>query len=177
MLDYPYPQSLPLPANPVKVACGRVGGDGDDDAPPAGSPRPPTLLNSTGTLRCHNVSRELMGGGRARRAARRRRARRRLGARGTGRRALSRARPATSDGLGFWVERDDEIEALQAACRSQRDALVSRPAWLPASLGDGVALVRALTNVVFSDGDKDPWRIGGVPANASAYGDGSVATC
>ena len=24
--------------------------------------------------------------------------------------------------------------------------------------------------VVFSDGDKDPWRIGGVPANASAYG-------
>ena len=83
--------------------------------------------------------------------------------------------PATSDGLGFWVERDDEIEALQAACRSQfGDALVSRPAWLPASLGDGVALVRALTNVVFSDGDKDPWRIGGVPANASAYGDGSV---
>ena len=37
-----------------------------------------------------------------------------------------------------------------------------------------MALVRALTNVVFSDGDKDPWRIGGVPANASAYGDGSV---
>ena len=180
MLDYPYPQSFvaPLPANPVKVACDRVGGGGDDDALLRGlAAAADVLLNSTGSLRCHNVSRELMGGGRAPGG--------KLGVGGLGD-GWARAwnwqactelvlEPATSDGLGFWVERDDEVAALQAACRAQFGAdLVSRPAWLPASLGDGVALVRALTNVVFSDGDKDPWRIGGVPANASAYGDGSV---
>ena len=41
--------------------------------------------------------------------------------------------------------------------------------------GNGVQLARALRNVFFSDGDKDPWRVGGMPADSAALSpDGSV---
>ncbi len=39
--------------------------------------------------------------------------------------------------------------------------------------GNGNDIVRHTTNMIFSDGDKDPWRVGGVPPNASSP-DGSV---
>lgn len=40
---------------------------------------------------------------------------------------------------------------------------------------NGIQLASNLRNIFFSDGDKDPWRVGGMPANSSAYSvDGSV---
>ena len=65
---------------------------------------------------------------------------------------------------------------MEAACRAEYgDDVVTRPLWMRDAYGDGAQLVRALRNVVFSDGEKDPWRVGGVPDNASAISpDGSV---
>jgi hypothetical protein len=46
---------------------------------------------------------------------------------------------------------------------------------MPAVYGNGIQLAKVLHNVFFSDGEKDPWRVGGVPDNTSAYSkDGSV---
>lgn len=46
---------------------------------------------------------------------------------------------------------------------------------MPHAYGNGVELAKNLRNVFFSDGDKDPWRVGGMPSNTSAYSpDGSV---
>ena len=42
------------------------------------------------------------------------------------------------------------------------------------SFGNGAQLVKATHNIIFSDGEKDPWRVGGVPENASLIGDGTV---
>ena len=30
-------------------------------------------------------------------------------------------------------------------------------------------IVKHTTNIIFSDGDKDPWHVGGVPFNATNY--------
>ena len=67
-----------------------------------------------------------------------------------------------------------EIAEVEAACRD-RFGVAPRPDWLRRSFGDGSQLAASLRNVVFTDGDKDPWRVGGVPGNARALSrDGSV---
>ena len=40
--------------------------------------------------------------------------------------------------------------------------------------GNGEQIVKSTHNIIFSDGEKDPWRVGGVPSNAIDIGDGSV---
>lgn len=46
---------------------------------------------------------------------------------------------------------------------------------MPTAYGNGNQLAASLRNVFFSDGDKDPWRVGGMPANSSRISpDGSV---
>ena len=39
--------------------------------------------------------------------------------------------------------------------------------------GNSEDIVKHTTNMIFSDGDKDPWSVGGVPMNATSP-DGSV---
>ena len=83
--------------------------------------------------------------------------------------------PLTSDGNGFFVEREDQIEDVERACRARFQGVAPRIRWMQRAYGNGAQLSANLHNVLFSDGDKDPWRVGGVPANASAYSrDGSV---
>ena len=82
---------------------------------------------------------------------------------------------STSDGKGFYTEDDDQIGQVEAACKQRYGHIVSRPGWMRTMFGNGVDIARHATNIVFSDGEKDPWRVGGVPSNASAYSpDGSV---
>eukprot|EP00040_Diaphanoeca_grandis_P026200 m.146472 g.146472 ORF g.146472 m.146472 type:complete len:537 (-) comp30480_c0_seq4:244-1854(-) len=81
--------------------------------------------------------------------------------------------PLTSDGDGFFVEEDSAIPQVEAACRAEFD-VIPRPGWMVKAYGTGEQLVKATHNIIFSDGEKDPWRIGGVPANAADLGDGSV---
>ena len=46
---------------------------------------------------------------------------------------------------------------------------------MPRAYGNGVQLARSLRNVYFSDGEKDPWRVGGMPnATNELSPDGSV---
>ena len=68
----------------------------------------------------------------------------------------------------------DHGSKVEAACRD-RFGVAPRPDWLRRSFGDGSQLAASLRNVVFTDGDKDPWRVGGVPGDARALSrDGSV---
>ena len=39
---------------------------------------------------------------------------------------------------------------------------------------NGIEIVKSTHNIIFSDGEKDPWRVGGVPSNSKDIGDGSV---
>lgn len=82
----------------------------------------------------------------------------------------------TSDGFGFYVEDDEQIPQVEGACREMfGSTVVTRPMWMKESFGNGADLARSLKNVVFSDGEKDPWRVGGVPNNAGSISpDGSV---
>lgn len=82
--------------------------------------------------------------------------------------------PLTSDGDGFYVPPPDLVPSVEAACQAQFPGVVSRPGWMQEAYGNGADIVRHTKNVIFSDGEKDPWRVGGVPADAAKIGDGSV---
>ena len=82
--------------------------------------------------------------------------------------------PLTSDGDGFYVPPPNLVPSVEAACQAQFPGVVTRAGWLLEAYGDGTDIVRNTKNVIFSDGEKDPWRVGGVPTNASKIGDGSV---
>ncbi|KAK7233829.1 dipeptidyl-peptidase [Aureococcus anophagefferens] len=83
--------------------------------------------------------------------------------------------PLTSDGFGFFVPQSPALAEVEAACVRDRFGVAPRPDWLRQSFGDGAQLAASLRNVVFTDGDKDPWRVGGVPGDARALSrDGSV---
>jgi hypothetical protein len=83
--------------------------------------------------------------------------------------------PLTSDGDGFFVERPDQVPAVERACRDAFRGVAPRPGWMPMAYGNGNQLAASLRNVFFSDGDKDPWRVGGMPDDSAARSpDGSV---
>ena len=75
--------------------------------------------------------------------------------------------------LGFYVENKDQIQEVKEVCLSRYPNTLTRELWMLRAYGNGNDIVRHTTNMIFSDGDKDPWRVGGVPPNASSP-DGSV---
>lgn len=198
MVDYPEASSFvtPMPASPVRVACNLVG------APPA-NPTNAWLFNSlnvaqnvflnwTGLLPCHNISAELLLGKHGLPARPQQPHQTQARALSNGR-AVSAAlgditrpwnymacsslilEPLTSDGNGFFVPFDSQIPDVERACRVWFEGIQPRPSWMPAAYGNGIQLAQSLRNVFFSDGEKDPWSVGGMPDNSSAYSmDGSV---
>ncbi|GAB5369152.1 hypothetical protein AAMO2058_001381200 [Amorphochlora amoebiformis] len=121
------------------------------------------LVNSTGQLKCHNISKELL-----------QKSPNSLVCGNLGDisipwnyQACSELilEPLTSEGLGFYVEEDVQIPEVERACR-ERFNVTSRPFWMPYSFGTARDMLRTARNIFFSDGEKDPWRVGGV---GSAY--------
>lgn len=174
MLSYPYPQNFvtPMPGYPLKVACSRLAAA-------------PTLLkgidavvdvflNYTGQLPCHNISMEMVGAPGSALSAR---------LHGSADSIYSQwnyqvcteliLEPLTSDGFGFFVEDAKQVPQVEAACRERYPSVVTRPQWMRQAFGTGAEIVAHTTNMIFSDGDRDPWTIGGVPLNATSP-DGSV---
>eukprot|EP00656_Telonema_subtile_P012055 TRINITY_DN16044_c0_g1_i1.p1 TRINITY_DN16044_c0_g1~~TRINITY_DN16044_c0_g1_i1.p1 ORF type:complete len:268 (+),score=50.46 TRINITY_DN16044_c0_g1_i1:141-944(+) len=181
MVDYPYPSSFvtPMPASPVRVACGLAGPRQDSDEWMFHSLNTVqnVFLNWTAQLSCHNTSAELLGS---------------VGAgvsllRGASLGDITRPwnfmacsalilEPLTSDGDGFFVEDDSQIPEVVRACQRLFPGIEPRINWMKDAYGDGVQLATYLKNVLFTDGDKDPWREGGMPANSSDISpDGSVS--
>ena len=158
---------MPMPANPVRVACGILARS-NTSLPSAAraavlNDAVNVFLNYTGTRTCHDVASELVG-----------HPPRPAGGGGGGGASLGdisrpwnyqtctelQLEPLTSDGDGFYTTADDQVGQLAAACALRFDGVRGRPGWMRASFGDGVDLARALTNVFFSDGEKDPWHVG-----------------
>ena len=77
--------------------------------------------------------------------------------------------------MGFFVPTPADVPDVEAACEDRFGGVETRPNWLRDAFGDGRDLVANLRNVVFTDGDKDPWKVGGVPDDAQQLSiDGSV---
>jgi len=180
MVDYPYASSFvtPMPANPVKYACDAVGEYEPTDQWLFNSLNQVqnVFLNWTSQLRCHNSSAELLASASPLLQS--------VGGSTLGDISLPWnymacssliLEPLTSDGDGFFVESDSQIPEVEAACSKLFGRVQSRIKWMPTAYGNGIQLAQNLRNTFFSDGDKDPWRVGGMPANSSEISpDGSV---
>lgn len=60
----------------------------------------------------------------------------------------------------------DQIPEVEAACKQRYPGVVTRARWAIQAFGTGADVVQHSTNIVFSDGDKDPWSVGGIPFDA-----------
>jgi len=155
MLDYPVATNfvVPLPANPVQHACQALENQSD---PMVGLRKVTDLfLNGTGSFKCYDYMAEMVG-------------------RVTDGRFLGpKVQPdmgnwqyqacnemiletLTSDGFGFYPPTDAQVKEVTAACES-RYGVTPRPEWLPLSLGASDLRVGQL---LFTDGEKDPWHTG-----------------
>eukprot|EP00939_MAST-03C_sp_MAST-3C-sp1_P003223 g3223.t1 len=183
MLDYPFAADFvtPMPANPVSVACEMI--DEKSGILPL-KIATDVFLNWTGQLLCHNITKEMLDRPsslstvRSPLASVRKHHQSQLGdiTRPWNYQACTELidEPLTSDGEGFFVEPDALVSSVESACRA-RFQVEPRPKWMLKAFGDGAQLVRNIKNVIFSDGEKDPWKVGGVPLNASDISpDGSV---
>eukprot|EP00945_MAST-04E_sp_MAST-4E-sp1_P007606 g7606.t1 len=188
MLDYPYPTTFvtPMPGKPVQVACERFRKSGYRTL--AGlNEAMNVFVNFTGSLRCHNVTMEMVGTSNSSKSAMASSRHFYVASKGAPSDLGSIYRtwnyqtctelilePLTSDGNGFYVETKSQIKEVEATCKQRYGATAhTRALWMLHSFGNGEDIVKHTTNMIFSDGDKDPWSVGGVPFNATNY-DSSV---
>lgn len=75
--------------------------------------------------------------------------------------------------IGFYVEDKNQIKEVEGVCQERYPDTITRELWMLHAYGNGQDIVKHTTNMIFSDGDKDPWSVGGVPFNATSP-DGSV---
>jgi lysosomal Pro-X carboxypeptidase len=75
--------------------------------------------------------------------------------------------PAARDGVAdMFYEQPFDLAAVAAGCRA-RWRVEPRPDW-PVTHYGGWAALRAASNIVFTNGELDPWRGGGVTVNVSS---------
>ena len=194
MVDYPFAASFvtPMPANPVSYACNATAtlhNESDDTLLMQGLATVINVfVNFTAQLSCHNISQELLSSSSSSSLGPS------LGpslghVRGCGgHHSLGNINrpwnyqactelilePLTSDGDGFFVPDPSIVGNIEAACRKEFKGVQIRPNWMRQAYGNGEQIVKSTHNIIFSDGEKDPWRVGGVPSNAIDIGDGSV---
>lgn len=186
MVDYPFAANFvtPMPANPVAYACNltnNLSNNSKDDLLMEGLNNVMNVfVNYTNQLQCHNISQELLSSTTSVR---------RLPSAATAFKGHSLGdinrpwnyqacselilEPLTSNGDGFFVPSKDLVPKIEAACKKEFN-VVTRPNWMRNSFGNGIEIVKSTHNIIFSDGEKDPWRVGGVPSNSKDIGDGSV---
>ena len=66
--------------------------------------------------------------------------------------------PITSDGYGFYPQSREQIAEVERNCQAMFE-VEPRPHWLIAAFGRG-ADYRHVSNIFFSENDKDPWHVG-----------------
>ena len=184
MVDYPFAANFvtPMPANPVAYACNAtrfLSASSSDSALIAGlNTAVNVFVNFSSQLQCHNISKELL-------ASSPLTSRHYFSSPPAGLGDITRPwnyqactelilEPLTSDGDGFFVPLPSQVPSVVAACKRLFPGIQARPKWMLETFGDGIQIVKTTRNIIFSDGEKDPWRVGGVPNNASLIGDGSV---
>jgi hypothetical protein len=171
MLDYPYPCDFvtPMPGNPVNYGCKRMLNRSDSDVMSRLKGFIDVFLNYTGQIKCHDVVGEVVGG-----TARPAESGLGFGLGGLGN--ITRSwnyqactelplEPVTNGGEGFYPPDDSQLQQLSDAC-FQRYHVRPRGEWMPLTTGGGQ--LQDLTNVIFSDGEKDPWKVGGITKNLSS---------
>ena len=188
MVDYPFAASFvtPMPANPVSYACNHLTSNIHNTSVDAllmdGLNQVINVfVNFTNELQCHNISEELLSG------STRKLPSTIISTASTPPHSLGDINrpwnyqactelimePLTSDGNGFFVPDPTLVPKIEEACKQEFQA-ITRPNWMRESFGNGRQIVESTHNIIFSDGEKDPWRVGGVPNNAEEIGDGSV---
>ena len=191
MVDYPFAANFvtPMPANPVAYACtdtSNIFNTSSDQLLMSGLNQVINVfVNYTNQLECHNTSQELLSSiSLYPSVARKRQTNAPSPPHSLG--DINRPwnyqactelilEPLTSNGNGFFVPDPSLVPNIEAACKIEFGPnTMTRPNWMRESFGTGTQIVKATHNLIFSDGEKDPWRIGGVPSNAKNLGDGSV---
>ena len=171
MLDYPYPTTFvtPMPGKPVLVACNRFRKFGYNTLSGLNEAMN-VFVNFTGSLKCHNISMEMVGGNSSMKSMIKSSAHLYVHSRNTSSDLGSIYRtwnyqtctelilePLTSDGNGFYVETSSQIKEVEATCKQRYGSMANtRPLWMLRSFGNGEDIVKHTTNIIFSDGDKDP---------------------
>lgn len=165
MLDYPEASSFvtPLPANPVLAACNRL--QSETDLVAGLRSVVDLYLNATGDFVCYDFIAEIVG-------------RPTLGDfKGPKKQPDMGAwqyqacnelilEPITTDGFGFYPPNDGQLADVAAACQLRYN-VTPRPDWLPLSTGRSDLRIG---NLLFTDGEKDPWRAGAVRMERVASG-------
>ena len=67
----------------------------------------------------------------------------------------------------FWPAPSNQT-AITAHCAAKYDGLAQRPEWVAQSAALDAAGGVAASNIIFSNGEYDPWRSGGVLTDQSA---------
>jgi lysosomal Pro-X carboxypeptidase len=149
MTDYPYPTNFiePLPAWPVKVSCRAVlEADSDMDGLVAAMG---VYYNSSGTKQCFDYTHPFSIG---------------LGAAAWNYQTCTEfVLPIGSNGVDDMFGNNPwDINKFAAQCL-QKWGTVIRPGWIP--LWSGADHLKASSNIIFSNGDLDPWHGSGVTEN------------
>eukprot|EP01104_Vermistella_antarctica_P006367 TRINITY_DN17070_c0_g1_i1.p1 TRINITY_DN17070_c0_g1~~TRINITY_DN17070_c0_g1_i1.p1 ORF type:complete len:512 (+),score=105.80 TRINITY_DN17070_c0_g1_i1:41-1537(+) len=158
MVDYPYPNSFlePLPAWPVKAICDAyLNSSAGVDTWGALADGAGLFYNYTGQQpTCYNLSVGMSE----------------LGLDGWDYQSCTEmVMPIGSDG-GFFPAYDFD-EAANAQYCEEAWGVIPRPDWITTFYGGTNASVISSSNIVFSNGQLDPWRGGGVTSNSTANPD------
>ena len=148
MVGYPYPTSflVPLPGHPTQVACDRV--DSAADELDALYQAMSVYYNYTGQAgTCYNVTVDATGGN--------------LGIGGWDYQSCTEmVMPIGQNGVSdMFYDAPWNLEEVVGNCKTSM-GLLARPSWVETVFGGSD--VSGASNIVFSNGQLDPWSVGGI---------------